>query len=207
MSQATNPWNEIFKERGRVFLDPHEDIPDIGASLTKRGAVRLLDLGSGTGRHVVFFARRGMTVWGLDNSPEGLRATRAWLTDEGLEATLVDQSMLDPLPFENGFFDAVISVQVIHHAKLATIQSVVGEVKRVLKPGGLLFVTVPQTRNQATEFEEIEPNTYLPLNGPEKGLPHHYFTPEELTEVFAGFEVAAIRVDSVKHYCLMGTKR
>lgn len=207
MSQATNPWNEIFKERGRVFLDPHEDIPKIAAMLEERGAKRLLDLGSGTGRHVVFFARRGMTVWGLDNSPEGLRATRAWLADEGLKATLVDQSMLDPLPFEDEFFDAVISVQVIHHARLATIRSVVREVQRVLKPGGLLFVTVPQIRNQATEFEEIEPNTYIPLNGSEKGLAHHYFTPEELTEVFAGVEVTTIRVDSVRHYSLEGWKR
>lgn len=148
-----------------------------------------------------------MTVWGLDNSPEGLRATRAWLADEGLKATLVDQSMLDPLPFEDEFFDAVISVQVIHHARLATIRSVVREVQRVLKPGGLLFVTVPQIRNQATEFEEIEPNTYIPLNGSEKGLAHHYFTPEELTEVFAGVEVTTIRVDSVRHYSLEGWKR
>jgi cyclopropane fatty-acyl-phospholipid synthase-like methyltransferase len=118
---VTNPWNEIFRERGRVFLDPHEDIPEIAKTLEERRAERLLDLGSGTGRHVVYFARRGLSVWGLDNSLEALRAAEAWLSDEGLHATLVEQSMLDPLPFKDGFFDAVISIQVIHHASYQVV--------------------------------------------------------------------------------------
>ncbi len=65
------------------------------------------------------------------------------------------QSMTEKLPYEDAFFDAVVSVQVIHHADIATIRQVVREIGRVLKRGGFLFVTVPKLRNQETAFEQI----------------------------------------------------
>jgi len=202
MSQTTNAWNEIFKQQGRVFTDPHEDMPSIVQSLKNRGANTILDLGSGTGRHIVYLAQRGFSVFGLDSSPEGIEVTRQWLAEEGLEVDLQLQSMTDRLPYEDNFFDAVISIQVIHHADTAAIRSIVQEITRVLKKGGFLFVTVPKLKNQGESFEQIEPRTFIPLDGPEKGLPHHYFTADELQEVFGDFDVIDIHLDTVNHYCM-----
>jgi SAM-dependent methyltransferase len=115
--------------------------------------------------------------------------------------------MTEKLPYGDAFFDAVISVQVIHHADIATIRQVVREITCVLKRGGFLFVTVPTLRNQGERFEQIEPNTFVLLDGPERGLPHHYFTPEELREVFGGFDIADIHLDRVSHYCLSAFRR
>jgi len=116
--------------------------------------------------------------------------------------------MTERLPYEDEFFDAVVSVQVIHHADIATIRAIVDEVSRVLKRGGFLFVTVPGLRNQGANFEQLEPNTYIPLDGPEKGLPHHYFTPEELREVFGPhYDIVDIHLDAWDHYCLLAVKR
>jgi SAM-dependent methyltransferase len=207
VSQSSNAWNGIFKRQGKLFTESHEDMPRIVQLLKDRGASTVLDLGSGTGRHVVYLARSGFSVFGLDNSPEGISVTRQWLADEGLEADLRLQSMTGKLPYEDAFFDAVISVQVIHHADSATITKVVQEITRVLNRGGFLFVTVPKLRNQAETFEQVEPKTFIPLDGPERGLPHHYFTPEELRDVFGGFEIAEIHLDTVNHYCLSAFKR
>lgn len=207
MSQSTNAWDEIFAREGRVFLEPHEDGPKIVQILQNRGASTVLDLGCGTGRHVVYLARSGFSVFGLDNSSAGIEATRRWLADEGLGADLQLQSMTERLPYEDGFFDAVVSVQVVHHADRATIGRIVAEISRVLKKGGFLFVTVPKLRNQGETFEQLEPNTFVPLDGPEKGLPHHYFTPEELQKVFEGYDVADIHLDAWEHYCLSAFKR
>jgi len=206
VARSTSAWNEIFEQQGRVFTEPHEDMPGIVQLLKDRQASAILDLGSGTGRHVVYLARCGFSVFGLDNSPEGINVTHRWLTDEGLEADLQLQSMAKKLPYKDTFFDAVISVQVIHHADIATIKQLVQEISRVLKTGGFLFVTVPRLRNQGTAFEQVEPGTFIPLDGPERGLPHHYFTPEELREVFGGFDIADIHLDTVDHYCLLAYK-
>ena len=154
----------------------------------------------------MYLARHGFSVFGLDSSPEAIRAAREWLSQESLEADLRVQDMTARLPHGDGFFDAVVSVQVIHHARIATIRRVAEEVTRVLRPGGFLFVTVPRSRNQARAFRQVEENTFVPLDGPEQGLPHHYFTPLELREVFDEFEVQEIRVDQVDHYCLSAFK-
>lgn len=207
MFPRTPAWNEIFKRRGRVFLEPHEDMPRVVRILKKSGATTVLDLGCGTGRHVVYLAKNGFSVFGLDHSPEGIKASRQWLSDEKLDADLQVQDMTDRLPFNDGLFDAVVSVQVVHHAEMAMIRHVVREVTRVLKPAGFVFVTVPKTRNQARTYEQIEENTFVPLDGPEKGLPHHYFTPRELRGVFGVFDIKDIRIDSVEHYCLSAFKR
>jgi SAM-dependent methyltransferase len=206
VSQSTTAWNEIFAREGRFFLEPHEDVPKIVQMLQDKRASTVLDLGSGTGRHVVYLAKSGFSVFGLDNSSEGIEATRQWLADEGLEADLQLQSMAERFPYEDGLFDAVLSVQVIHHAALATIRGIVDEIGRVLKQGGFLFVTVPKLRNQGETFEQLEPNTFVPLDGPEKGLPHHYFTHEKLREVFVDYEIVDIHLDAWEHYCLSAFK-
>jgi SAM-dependent methyltransferase len=206
MPERVNPWEAIFREKGSVFPDPHEAMPEIARLLKARAAQTVLDLGCGSGRHVLFFARHGFSVSGVDSSPAGLALTQQQLSREGLSATLREHDITELLPFEDASFDAVISTQVIHHANLATIKAIIREIERVLKAGGFLFVTVPSLRNQGTRFEQIEPNTFIPLDGAEKGLPHHYFTPEELREVFGSFHVLDLHLDAVNHYCLSARK-
>jgi SAM-dependent methyltransferase len=205
-SQPTSAWNRIFEQKGRVFTEPHQDVPAIFRLLKGRGARTVLDLGCGSGRHTVYLSQQGFLVHGLDNSPQGIELTRQWLSNEGLQADLQLQNMTEPLPYEDVFFDAVISVQVIHHSTLATIRGIVREMARVLKKGGSVFVTVTRLRHHEGPFEEIEPNTFVPLEGPEKGLPHHCFTPGELREVFGALEISGIYIDETDHYCLLASK-
>jgi len=182
-------------------------MPKIVQMLKHRGSSTVLDLGCGTGRHVVHLARNGFLVFGLDSSPEGIKVARQWLAAEGLGADLRLQSMTERFPYEDDVFDAVVSVQVIHHADMAAITGIVDEISRVLRKGGLLFVTVPKLRNQGTVFKRVEPGTFVPLDGPERGLPHHYFTPEELREVFWNYDIVDIHLDRWVHYCLSAVKR
>jgi tellurite methyltransferase len=202
-----NPWEQIYLERGRVFAGVHEDVERITGLLIDRHAERVLDLGCGSGRHVVHFARSGFMVHGLDESPEGVRLARESLASQGLQGEVHVRNIYEPLPYADGLFDAVVSVQVIHHARIAAIRRLVDEITRVLKPGGLVFVTVPAVQNQASMFQEIEPGTFIPLDGPEQGLPHHYFTVAELRELLGAFDVDDVHVDEHRHFCLSGFKR
>jgi cyclopropane fatty-acyl-phospholipid synthase-like methyltransferase len=206
VSQKPNPWDTIFRESGRVFLQPQEDMPSFADLLHTRGATTLLDLGSGTGRHIIFFARHGFTVSGFDESTQGIAQTQEWLTAEELSADLRVGNMLAGLPYADGSFDAVISVQVIHHGTIAAVRQLIAEIDRVLKPGGVVFVSVTGRQDQGTEFDEIEPGTLVPRDGKEAGLPHHYFTPEELRAAFGRYDVLDMHVDRTYHHCLTAIK-
>jgi SAM-dependent methyltransferase len=115
--------------------------------------------------------------------------------------------MFAVLPLENGTLDAAIAVQSIHHARRAEIEGAIVELTRALRPGGLLFLTVPTLRNQSHRFQEIEPHTFVPLDGPEKGLPHHFFTEAELRDLLADFREHVFELDSTAHLCAMAVRR
>jgi SAM-dependent methyltransferase len=206
-SRVPNAWDSIFRSEGRVFAQPHEDMPAFLQLLRERGARRLLDVGSGSGRHSVYFARQGLAVCGIDRAPEGIRLTREWLAAEGLTAQLCLLDLYRGLPYQDAAFDALISVQVLHHAVRAEIEGLVAEMARVLRPGGVVFVSVPKLRNQGYTYHELEPDTWVPLDGREAGVPHHYFTPETLRAAFRQFAVRDIHLDNVQHYCLVAEKQ
>jgi len=205
--QPTNAWNTIFQQEGKVFTTPHEDMPKFVDMVTRNNGHAILDLGCGSGRHVLYLTQHGFWVCGLDNSPEGLELTRQWLHQEALSADLRHHQMTDPFPYADASFDAVLSIQVIHHARIAETRQIIAEIARVLKPEGIIFISVPQEKHQGVPQQKIEPGTYIPLDGWERGLPHHYFTEPELHDVFSAFSLKDIYCDSTRHYCVWGTKK
>ena len=207
MSQPADPGNEILRQNGKVLTELHEDMPGIVQLLKDKQAETVLDLGCGSGTHTLYLAQHGFFVYALDDSQEGVELTRQRLADEGLQADLRLQSMTESLPYTDAFFDAAVSIQAIHRARIAAIKNIVGEIVRVLKEGGFVFVTVPMLGDHDATGEEIEPNTFVPLDGPDKGLPYHCFTPAELLEVFGSYEITDIHIDREGQYhCLSAFK-
>jgi len=183
------PWDEIFRRDGRVFDSPAPVVHHIADVLQEHGCRRVVDLGCGSGRHTVFLLQRGFDVIGIDNSPEALSLSREWLAQEGLPALLALADMRRPLPLPSGICDGVVSTQVIHHALLDTVRGTAREIHRILRPGGVLFVSVPSGTDPEDTFLEVEPGTFVPTGGDEMGLPHHIFSPEELASLFPGYTV------------------
>ena len=206
MMGDVQPWDEIFRRQGRVYEAPALIMPEVAGRLRQEGCRRVLDLGCGSGRHVVYLAQQGFRMTGLDNSPTALSMTREWATAEGLAAGLVRADMRVPLPVASAAFDALVSTQVIHHAFLATVRHTAAEIGRVVRPGGMLFLTVPLTPDPDDVFEEIEAGTLVPVTGSEKGLPHHYFTPDELRSILPAFRFLEVRVLGERILALVGVR-
>jgi cyclopropane fatty-acyl-phospholipid synthase-like methyltransferase len=185
-------WEEIFKRDGHIFAEPAQIVMDFAVLLQKRGCKTVLDLGCGTGRHAVYLARQRFSLIGLDNSPTGLRMARQWLDEEKLSTSLLLADSRFALPFRDKVFDAILSTQVIHHALLETVHGTAREITRILKKGGLMLITIPASKDRA-RHSEIEPNTFIPMAGDEKGLPHHIFTPDGLCSIFPAFKVLDLR--------------
>ena len=203
-------WNSIFKEKGKVFTKPHRDMNGIADLLKERNGKRILDLGCGTGRHLIFFANNGFEVHGLDAAPDGIEIAKKWLAENNLNYILSIHRMEERFPYDDSFFDAVISIQAMHHNKIKKIKFTIREIKRVLKPNGLIFITVPIakfSKNKPSGLQKIEKGTYLPLSGPEKGLPHHFFTEREIYKVFKGFNIEKVYLDRSKHRAILGFKK
>ena len=147
-------WDTIFKEKGKFFEEPHRDMVGFVRLLKKSKMKRILDLGCGSGRHTVYLAEKGFKVYGTDISETALAMTEKWLKSENLSAELLIHDLSSKLPFVDDFFDAVISVQVIHHARIGTIRKVIKEIERDLKPRGLIFVTVPIYKGPITDIKK-----------------------------------------------------
>jgi SAM-dependent methyltransferase len=105
----------------------------------------VLELGAGQGRDTVFLARHGFTVTALDYAAGTAKAISAAAGAAGL-ATLVSAARHDvrqPLPFPAGSFDASYSHMLFCMALTTPeLERLAAEVRRVIRPGGLVVYTV-----------------------------------------------------------------
>lgn len=114
--------------------------------LRLREGDRILDIGSGTGRHVLAACLRPCRVVGLDSDLESLALAgryvdviRSWgVVRAG--ATLM-LGWCDRLPFADASFDRVMCTEVLEH--IPDDNSAIREILRVLRPGGTIAVSVP----------------------------------------------------------------
>ncbi|MFF7879649.1 class I SAM-dependent methyltransferase [Streptomyces sp. NPDC020794] len=118
------------------------------AVFRRAGARDVLELGAGHGRDALYFARNGFTVQATDFSPTGLEQLQSSVRAQGLTER-VTTSTLDvrvPLPLPDSSVDAVFAHMLLCMA-LSTkeIHALVGEVRRVLRPGGVFVYTVRHT--------------------------------------------------------------
>jgi SAM-dependent methyltransferase len=205
------PWEKVYKEKGRYFLKPHESIPEIARMFKKMRVKRVLDLGSGSGRHVVYLSKMGFDVYGFDSSKTGMALAKKWLRKEHLRAHLKVYDMNKGLPYGDSFFDAAIATSTLHHNRPEGVKRTISELERVLAKGGILFFTVPRWRQklhkgEKWQMEKIADRTYLPLDGIEKGLPHFFFDKKTIVKFLHNFKI--VRLKFVKtHYNVIAIKK
>ena len=77
-SRAWN-WNDAEKER---WLVPSEDCVYLQKKWQAEGARSVLDLGCGTGRHALYFARNGFDVTAVDLSEDAVRYVKEAAEEE-----------------------------------------------------------------------------------------------------------------------------
>jgi ubiquinone/menaquinone biosynthesis C-methylase UbiE len=208
--QRVGDWDEIYKKHGTWLELPHEDMPGVADLFHEIGVKRVLDLGCGAGRHIVYLAQRGFEVYGLDSSDEALDMAREALAKVGLRAQLTTASMFDKLPYPDGFFDAIVCTKALNHGTIESIRKTILEMERVLDLGGMLFLVVTKTRKilkskkQEKEAEIIADRTLVPKTGREIGVVHYQFNKAITLKEFRRFKVIDFHVDSGRNYCLTG---
>jgi SAM-dependent methyltransferase len=161
---------EFDRQYIRQFVEKY------GLSRVEPG-VRVLDAGSGNREEQMF---------------------RQAILERGAELVTCDANMNDgvdhavdlhELPFADGEFDMLLNIQVLEHVRHP--DQVCGEFFRVLKPGGIAIITVPQITHTLSA-----------------GTPPHYFNFTrhglEACVTDAGFRVLAIEAQG-GHFCAVAT--
>lgn len=118
---------------------------------------RVLEYGCGGGSDTISIIKRGGYVFFVDVVPENVHQTRARVAEHAVKkitiggvpllggvqgherglGTVLEHS--DVLPFEDSLFDSVNCHGVLHHIPEPTMDRVIAEFHRVLRPGGHLY--------------------------------------------------------------------
>lgn len=99
---------------------------------------RVLDLGCGNGRLQQIFKDIDIDYTGVDNSERLIEMAKKEYSDNKFQVADALK-----LPFTDNYFDKIYSIAVFHHIPSKELrQQFLQEAKRVLKPGGLLVLTV-----------------------------------------------------------------
>ncbi len=102
----------------------------------------VLDAGTGTGRFAIYLAQKGINVVAIDSSKEMIEIAKKKARQAGcqhrIQFILAD---IEALPFKDKSFDGACSIIVLIH--FACRDYAISELSRVLKPGGIVVMDVP----------------------------------------------------------------
>jgi len=119
---------------------------------------KVVEAGCGLGRFVKFLADRGYDMDGIEYDPEAVRTVRRLAP----ELSVREGDILS-LPCRDGSVAGVISLGVLEHFP-SGLEEPLREIRRVLKPDGLLIITVP-SQNWIRRIKKrlflVELNRYL----------------------------------------------
>jgi cyclopropane fatty-acyl-phospholipid synthase-like methyltransferase len=150
---------------------------------------RLLDIGTGGGRHMRLAAELGFSAFGVDISFIGLSHARECIQKTNLIASVAVASMTS-LPFADASYHAVVSYGSFYYGSAQKMRQAIAEAHRVLVAGGKSFVVLRSTDDyRYGKGREVGANTFE-LNISETnelGTIQHFLAAEDIPEYFRPF--------------------
>ncbi len=133
----------------------------------------LLEIGSGTGQHAVYFAQKmPHLIWHTSDRKENHSGISMWLNDAGLHNTRSPLGLdvtLDNWPQQQ--FDAVFSANSAHIMHWADVEAMFAGVGRVLQQGGIFALYGPFNYNgEFTSESNARFDEWLKQRDPHSGV-------------------------------------
>lgn len=130
---------------------------------------KALDIGCGSGQMIKFLRSNGFDVRGIDIAKEAIN-----LANKLNKKVVAKIGSATKVPHKDKVFDLVISISVIEHLTKKEVRLFLKEARRVLKPGGYIFLVTP---NYATPIRLLQGASWFGYNDPTH---INFFTPWSL---------------------------
>lgn len=149
-----------------------------------------LDIGCGTGNYLLYLANKEFKVDGIDSSPTAIEMARELF--EKKNAGNIRVADMFKFRIAKNKYDLIISIEAIQHGFKKDIQNLINKIQSALICSGKVFITLPDFEsskkwNTFRKNKNLGNGTFAPLFGPEKGLPHSFYTKTEIQKLFAKF--------------------
>lgn len=178
-------WENIAEEWNRFKTIPAEHVLDFLKG--KKG--NILDLGSGSGRHLRKIPRGKMYL--IDFSEKMIKLAKKKAKKNKIKAEFfISDIARKKLPFEDNFFDSALAIAFFHCLKPKSQKKVAKELFRVLKKGAEAEITV--WNKNSKKFKNSPKERHVKWL--DKGARYYYlFEPEEIYRLFrqTGFKIVS----------------
>lgn len=133
-------WNDDMVAETFLHMPVSDYIENFFSSMNDK-AKKVLDCGCGGGRYTDYLNDLGFSVFAIDYSPKMVETTRKRMKNR-LAPNRIVCAKTDRLPFDSKFFDIILSNGVLHNVTdPAVYKKSFIEIKRVLCPGGFLYLS------------------------------------------------------------------
>ncbi len=206
-------WDNIYKnyqKGGEAWATLSEEIHPLFKQFLDQSNFELknaLDIGCGTGKYLKILQACGFKTSGIDSSETAVKMTKKEL---GTASSVLCVNMFEfEIPANK--HDLIISIATIHHGTKKQIQNLINQIHGALAENGKIFITVPNLEglkqwNTFKDQEKIAEGTSIPLSGPEKGLPHSFFSKEEVEKLFSNFKNVTLALDVIGRWVIQASK-
>ncbi|MFW6263738.1 MAG: class I SAM-dependent methyltransferase [Thermotogota bacterium] len=185
------------KVREDFWHEPSEDVYYYLHRWKEKSLKKILDLGCGMGRHCILFAENGFNVTGFDLSEYGLDVMKEKAVKKKLTINTVHGDVVN-LPFEDNTFDAILAYHSVYHVDSEGMDRVIANIKRVLKPGGEVYITLISKHTwsysaNSSSIKIVDENVRLKEEQDGNFLPHFYVNYQDMLTLFKDFEIIRVR--------------
>ncbi len=121
-----------------------------------RESDRILDAGSGSGRNMLFFLKNGFELVAIDRSESEVKSAN-FISRNLISKDICTLADLRRLPHETASFDFIICSHVLHFSEnKSDFKQMLSELKRVLSPTGMLYISMASRIGFDAEIEQLE---------------------------------------------------
>jgi ubiquinone/menaquinone biosynthesis C-methylase UbiE len=145
---------------------------------------KVLDVGCGPGWDAKLFSNHGLDVMGIDLSKEFIR-----IAETKSPKSKFLQMDMRKLEFSTAYFDGVWASASVLHVPRKEIKKVLSEVYRVLKPNGLLYISVKSGDGAKFVNNDLGINRYFV-----------YYSEKEFKELLTAVGFSIQRISTMKYH-------